>query len=135
MKLKKKDNNHDKYMSTQEFNELIADNFTARLAQVNLATNNDIVNFVKKTDFDDKLKSSNKNFTSNKTKHVLVEKVEVVSTKGTKKDLINKYKILNGIKYFSLGILQNYLVFISSKKYFKHFSGTTEIYSCKSNGM
>ena len=57
MKLKKKDNNHDKYMSTQEFNELIADNFTARLAQVNLATNNDIVNFVKKTDFDDKLKS------------------------------------------------------------------------------
>ena len=28
------------------------------------------------------------------------------------KDLINVYSILKGAKYFSLGILQNYLVFI-----------------------
>ena len=33
----------------------------------------DFVNFVKKTDFDDKLKNLNKKVTSNKTKHVLVE--------------------------------------------------------------
>ena len=50
-----------------------------------------------------------------KTKHVLAEngllkKVEAISTKG----LINKYSILNGTKYFSPGILQNYLVFISA---------------------
>ena len=33
------------------------------------------------------------------------------------------------------GILQNYLVFILLNKYFKFFSGTTKIYSWKSNGM
>ena len=31
------------------------------------------------------------------------------------KDLINKFSILNGAKYFSLGIFQNYLVFIPGK--------------------
>ena len=36
-------------------------NFTARLAQANLASKSNIVNFVKKTDFDDKLKNLNKN--------------------------------------------------------------------------
>ena len=44
-------------------------NFAARLAQAN----GDIANFVKKTDFDDKLKHFNKKVTSNKTKHLLVE--------------------------------------------------------------
>ena len=38
-------------------------------------------------------------------------------------------------KYFSSGIFQNYLVFISAKKYMKHFNGTTRIDSWKSNGM
>ena len=59
--------NHDKYITTQEFNKLRAENFTARLAQVNLASKSDIANFVKKTDFDNKLKSvtSNKNKISN----------------------------------------------------------------------
>ena len=64
--------------------------------------------------------------TSNKTKYVLVEnelnelckKVEVISTKGLTKALINVYKILNAAKYFSLGMIQNYLVFISAKNYF-----------------
>ena len=32
------DNNHDKYITTPEFNKLIAENFAARLAQANLAT-------------------------------------------------------------------------------------------------
>ena len=41
--------------------------------QANLASRNDIANFIKKTDFDDKLKTLHKNFTSNKTKHLLVE--------------------------------------------------------------
>ena len=44
------------------------------MAQANLANNSDIVNFVKRTDFDDKLKKKKKkNVTSNKTKYVLVE--------------------------------------------------------------
>ena len=45
----------------------------ARLAQENLASKSDIANFVKKTDFHNKLKKLNKNVTSNKTKYVLVE--------------------------------------------------------------
>ena len=32
-------------------------NFAARLAQANLTSKSDIANFIKKTDFDDKLKS------------------------------------------------------------------------------
>ena len=43
------------------------------LAQANLPSKRDIANFVKKTDFDDKLKTLNKKITSNKTKHLLVE--------------------------------------------------------------
>ena len=39
---------HDKYITTQEFNKLTSDNFTARLAQANLASKNDIANFIKR---------------------------------------------------------------------------------------
>ena len=49
--------------------------------------------------------------------------------------MINKFSILNGGKYFSLGIFQNFLVFIPAKKYIKYFSGTTRIELWKSNGM
>ena len=44
------DHDHDKYITTQEFNKLTSDNFNARLAQANLASKNDITNFAKKTD-------------------------------------------------------------------------------------
>ena len=55
------DHNHDKYITTPEFNTLAADVFNARLAQANLVT---------KTDFDAKLSSLNKRVTTNKT-HLL----------------------------------------------------------------
>ena len=92
---------------------------------------------------DNKLKYLNKNVTSNKTKHVLVEnelnelseKVKAISTKGLTKDLINRYKILNDAKYFYSGIFQNYLLFVPAKKYIKYFSSTTRITLWKSNGM
>ena len=45
------DHDHDKYITTPEFNKLTAENFAARLAQANLVT---------KTDFDDKLKNLKK---------------------------------------------------------------------------
>ena len=64
---------HNKYTTTLEFNNLTAEHFAARLVQANLVSKNDIANFVKKTDFDDKLKYLNKKITSNKTKHTLVE--------------------------------------------------------------
>ena len=49
--------------------------------------------------------------------------------------MINKFSIFNGAKYFSLGIFQNYLVFIPAKKYIKCFSVTTRIESWKSKGI
>ena len=56
--------NHDKYITTPEFNTLAADVFNARLAQVNLIT---------KTDFVAKLLSLNRKITAHKTKDLLVE--------------------------------------------------------------
>ena len=72
-KIEKKitDHNHDeydKYITTEEFYKLTSKNLDARLAQANLTRKNDIADFVKKTDFDDKLKNLNKKVTSNKTK-------------------------------------------------------------------
>ena len=58
------DHNHDKYITTPEFNNLAADIFNARLAQSNLIT---------KTDFDAELSSLNRKISSDKSKHVLVE--------------------------------------------------------------
>ena len=48
---------HSKYITTPEFNMSTAEIFAARLAKANLASKSDIVNFVRKTDFDDKLKN------------------------------------------------------------------------------
>ena len=38
------------------------------------------------------------------------QKIKAISAKGLTKDLINKFSILIGAKYFSSGIFQNYLV-------------------------
>ena len=59
------DHNQNEYVTTQEFNILTAKSFTSILKQADLVT---------ETDFDDKLKSFNKNINSNKTKHLLVWK-------------------------------------------------------------
>ena len=39
---------HSKHIATSEFNQLAAETFAARLAQANLESKNDIVNFEKK---------------------------------------------------------------------------------------
>ena len=44
------DHDHDKYITTKEFNKLSSENFTARLAQADLASKSDIANFLEKTD-------------------------------------------------------------------------------------
>ena len=64
---------HSKHITTSEFNSLRVQNFSPKLGQANLASQNDVVNLVKKTDFDDKLKNWNKQITSNKVKHALSE--------------------------------------------------------------
>ena len=63
-----------KYITTREFNKLSGENFATRLAQAKLATKVDVVDFIKKNKFDDKLKKLNEKVTSNKTKHVEAEK-------------------------------------------------------------
>ena len=50
------DHNHDKYITTPEFNNLASDDFNARLALANLMT---------KTDFDAKMSSLNRKITTN----------------------------------------------------------------------
>ena len=85
------DHNHDKYITTPEFNTLAARVFNARLTQANLIT---------KTDFDTELKKISDRVVSNKTKYLLVE-IE-----------------LKKINYFDDDGTQNYLVFQPVYKYF-----------------
>ena len=109
-------------MITPEFNKLTAENFAARLKQASLASKSDIANFVNKTYFDNQVK----NVTSNKNElNQLSKKVKAISTKGITKNLIDKFSLLNWTKYFSLGVCQNYEVFIPATIYIKYFLGTT----------
>ena len=65
--------NHDKYITTLEFDQFTAEIFALRLKRTNLVGKSDIANLVNKTYFDETLKNLNKKITSNKTKNVLVE--------------------------------------------------------------
>ena len=95
--------NHNKYITTPEFNTLAADVFSARLARANL---------VAKTDFDAKLSSLNREITANKSKHFLVEN-ELKKLKAI--DL--SYFI--GKSHFEEDGAQNYLVFNQYKDFLK----------------
>ena len=65
--------------------------FTARLKQANLARKSDIGSFVKKTNFDDKIK----NVTSNKNElNQLPRKLRALSSKGLTTDLRNQFSLL-----------------------------------------
>ena len=56
--------NHSKYITNQEFNKLMVENFAARSKQADLES---------KTYFDNKIITFNKEITSNKTKHLEVQ--------------------------------------------------------------
>ena len=90
-----------------------------RLKQTNLARKNDIGDFIKKTDFDEKLWNIGNRVISNKTKQVdtdkkltdhqnystklikdLLKDVWLMSMKGLTKNLINGY-IFNNERHFS----------------------------------
>ena len=97
---KNTDHDHDKYITTLEFNKLTSENIAARLKQKNVASLSDIANFVNKTDFD---KKKIKDVTSKKNElNELLKKVKAIATKGLTKDLINKFSILKGSKMFFL---------------------------------
>ena len=84
------DHNHDKYITTPEFNTLAADVFNAKL--------------VTKADFDAKLSSLSRKSTSNKSKYLLVE-----NELKKQKSFDSSYFI--GKSHFDENGTQNYLVF------------------------
>ena len=111
-----------KYITTPEFNILAADVFNVRLAQANLLT---------KTDFDAKLSSLNREITSNKTNHLLVE------------NELKKLKTFDSIyfrgkSHFEEDGVQNYLVFKPIQRYFKRIvnvGNDNYVYYWKSKGL
>ena len=100
------DHNHDEYITTPEFNTLLASVFNARLAPANLIT---------KTDFDAKLSSLNGKITSNKSKNLIVE-----NEFKKLKSFDSSYFI--GKSYFEEDGTQNYLVFRPINRYFRNNS-------------
>ena len=96
--------NHDKYITTPEFDNLAAENFDARLARANLET---------KTDFDIKLKKISDTVTLNITKHLLAE---------TELRKLNTFDAAyyRGKNYFEEDGTQSYLVFQGVYKYFEN---------------
>ena len=104
------DHNHDKYITTPEFNTLAADVFNARLAAQ--------TDVIRKPDFDFKLKGIGYTVAKNKAKHLRVE------------NELKKLKTL-GLSYFwgknyfeGNDGTQNSLVFRVGIKYFKDNSGS-----------
>ena len=102
------DYNHDKYITTPEFNTMTADIFKARLAAQ--------TDLIRKPDFDSKLKGISDRFTKNKTKYLLVGK-----------DLKKLQKIdaayFKGKSYFEEDGKQISLVFQPVYRYFKRIAG------------
>ena len=111
--------NHDKYITTPEFNILAADVFNARLPRASLMT---------KTDFNAKLSRLNTKVTSNKTKHVFAEN-------DFKKLKAFDLSYFIGKSHFEEDGVQNYLVFQPLKKYFKIVASTNYISSWQSKGL
>ena len=102
------DHNHDKYITTPEFNTLAADVFKTRLtAQTDL---------IRKPDFDFRLKEISDRVTKNKTKHLLVEN-------ELKKLQKFDAAYFRGKSHLEEDGTQNYLVFQLTYKYFKRIAG------------
>ena len=79
---------------------------------------------MKKEDFDYKLKSLNKNVTSDTNEwNELPEKLKAISKKVLIKDLINKFSIFNRAKYFSSRIFhESFREKILEKRFLKKFT-------------
>ena len=106
------DHNHDKYITTPEFNTLAPSVFNARFAQVNLVT---------KTDFDNKVSSLDPKITSNENE-----------LKKLKTFYSSYYR---GESHFKEDGAQNYLVFQPISKCFKAIASTDYVSSWKSKGL
>ena len=113
------DHNHDKYITTPEFNTLAADIFNARLEQANLIT---------KTILMLNCRVLNRKITANKTKNLLV-----VNELNKLKTFDSSYFI--GKSHFEEVVTQNYSVFQPLNKYFKVIAITDYVLSWKSKGL
>ena len=123
MKLKKKTvggYNHDKYITTPEFNTFTTETFAARLAQGNLVT---------KADFDAKVMKLDKKINSNKTRWNLL-----VGNEFKKLQTFDSsyYQSKNN---FEEDGTQDYLVFQPRDKYFEKISNTGHISEWKSKTL
>ena len=100
---KNNNHNHDKCITTPEFNNLATGIFDAKLAKANLVT---------KTDFNIEFKKISDGLTLNKTKHLLVE---------TELKKLNNFDAAyyRDKNYFVEDGTQNYLVFQQVYKYFE----------------
>ena len=113
------DHNHCKYITTPEFSTLSARIFDARLKLANLIT---------KREFDIQLKEISDRFTSNKTKHLLVEN-ELKKLKNF------DATYFRGKKYFDGDDgTQNALVFQTVQKHFELLNGD-QIVKWRSKGL
>ena len=115
MEKKLTNHNHDKYITTPEFNNLAADDFNARLA-------------LAKTDFDAKLSSLNRKVTANKSNQLLV------------KSELKKLETFDmgyfiGKHHLDEDGTQNHLIFQPINRYFKIIANTKCISSWKSKGL
>ena len=113
---------NSKYITTQEFNKLTAENFEARLKQADL---------VNKTDIDNNVTSFNRRITSNKTKHLEVQK-------KLNSLIIKDYNFLFAIIYFTSNDgSQNTFVYQPTLDALelKKDKGTDYVLSWKSNGV
>ena len=111
--------NHDKYITSSEFNTLAADFFNARLARANLLA---------KTNFDHTLSSLNSKISVNERKNESIE------------NEIKKLKTLDlsyfvGKSHFEEDGTQNYLVFQPINRYFKLIANNLYISSWKFKGL
>ena len=69
------DRDHDKYITTQELNDLTAQIFASRLGKANLKNKNDIANFVKKKKKQICLVNISNDFTINNVKKTRLKEI------------------------------------------------------------
>ena len=113
------DHNHDKYITTPEFNTLAADVFNARLARANLIT---------KTDFDNRVSSLDSTIAANKSNESIENESEELE-KGF--GLV----LSRNTTFDKWDGLQTYLIFQPVQRYFKIITNTKYIAEWKSKGM
>ena len=111
--------NHDKYVTTPEFDKLAADFFNARLSHTNL---------IVKTNFDNTVSSLDRKIAENKTKKNSIEN-------ELKKLKTFDLSYFIGKSHFEEDGAQNYLVFQPIFRYFKIIANKKFISLWKSKGL